>query len=180
MQDNVEILHDRYARALYEHAKDTGEVDKVMRQLQALNDLWLSNSNFRVCLRHPLIARWEKKQVMKQLAKIKDCCETLLNFVNILIENKRGGLIHGVFLKFKDLYELYENRASVVLESARELSNEEKQRMKQALSEALKKNVSLKTRVNKDLISGVRIRHGDTVFSNSLISKLNRLREGIV
>ena len=179
MDDSVELLYDRYARALYKKAQDDGKIDEVMNGLEQLSQMWLSDNNFREFLSHPFITRQEKKAVTAQIIKKKKYCKTILNFIKVIIDNNRESLIHGIFLRYKEICESGEDKLSVVVESARELSYDEKQQIKKALDAKLAKSVYLDTKVNPDLIAGLHFRYGDETFNNNLKERLNSLKEVI-
>jgi len=180
MDDNLELLHDRYARALYEQAAQDKNIDRVMHELNSLSELWLSDGNFREFLIHPFITRQEKKAVMTQIIKKKKYCRTILNFIKVIIDNNRESLIHGIFLRYREICESGEDKLSVVVESAKKLSYNEKQQIKKALNIKLAKDVHLEVKVNPDLIAGLHFRYGDEIFNNNLDVKLDSLKEVIV
>ena len=180
MDDNLELLHDRYATASYEVAKHENAQDAVMQELEVLNDLWIHDNNFRIFLTHPFIDHQEKKAVIEEISKKKNLSSATLNFLKLLVDNNRGGLIHGVFLRYRDIYELKQNKIRVIVESPRPLSGNENNKLKKALNARFKKDIFLETHINPDLISGIYIHYRDRIFDNSIRVKLNKLREAIV
>ncbi|MBL7132027.1 MAG: ATP synthase F1 subunit delta [Candidatus Omnitrophica bacterium] len=180
MDDNLEILHDRYATALYEIAEQDKSLDRVMQELEVLSELWLCDSNFRTFLTHPFITRQEKKAVIEEIARKKNCCGTILNFLKFLIDSDRESLIHGVFLRYRDIYELQQNKIRVVIESPRSLSESEIKRLKNVLYTKFKRDILLEERINSDLIAGLFIRYRDRIFDNSMRTNLDKLREATV
>lgn len=177
MDENLEILHNRYATALYEVAEEVGVVDKVMCELEALSDLWLSDNNFRTFLTHPFISPEEKKSVVDKIAKDKKCCEAILNFVRFIIDQNRGDFIHGAFLAYRDIYELKQNKIRVVVETSKSLSRDENSKLKKALEAKFKKDIFLEEYINPKIIAGLHVRYRDRIFDNSIRSNLNKLRE---
>jgi len=180
MDENLEILHNRYATALYEVAEDSKVVDRVMCELEALNDLWLSDSNFRTFLTHPFITPEEKKAVIGKIIEEKKCCESILNFVRLLIDQNRDGFIHGVFLAYRDIYELKQNKIRMVVETPKSLSADENSKLKKALKAKFKRDIFLEEYINPEIIAGLHVRYRDRIFDNSIRSNLNKLREAIV
>ena len=59
--------------------------------------------------------------------------------------------------------------------TAAALSEDEEQRIQEALCQSLHKKVSLSVEVDGALIGGLVIRVGDTVFDNSIRTRLDRL-----
>ncbi|MBL7197313.1 MAG: ATP synthase F1 subunit delta [Candidatus Omnitrophica bacterium] len=179
MNDNLEILNDRYATALYEVAKKEDTTDTVLQELEVFNDLWFCDNNFRIFLTHPFIAPQEKRLVIEEISRKKNCCNTILNFLRLLIDNNRGSLIHGIFLRYRDIYELKQNRIRVIIESPRPLSDNENNKLKKALSVKFKKDIFLENHINPNLIAGLYIHYRDRIFDNSIRVKLSKLREAL-
>ena len=115
--DNLEILHERYANALFLVAEEGGNLDRVMEGLEILNEQWLEDGEFRRFMLHPLVTNDEKKRVIEKLAGNNRFSKTILDFLRLLIDNKRESLIHGVYLGYRDLYEAEKNKIRVEVES---------------------------------------------------------------
>ena len=180
MDDNLEVLHDRYATALYEIAEQENSTDRVMQEFEVLSELWLCDSNFRTFLTHPFITYQEKKAVIEEIAKERRCCDTILNFLRLIIDNNRGGLIHGIFLRYRDIYELKQNKIRVVVETPKSLSADENSKLKKTLKAKFKKDIFLEEYINPKIIAGLHVRYRDRIFDNSIRSNLNKLREAMV
>ena len=180
MDDNLEILADRYARALYDISKHQHLADRVMQELKALHELWLCESDFRMFLTHPSVIRQEKEDVVDDIAKKKHFCSTVVNFLKLLIDNSRIILLHSVFLRYRDIYELQQNLIRVIIEGPRPLSHIEANNLGKTLKAKFKKDILLEDNVKVDLISGLHIRYRDRIFDNSIISKLDKLRGVLV
>ena len=72
------------------------------------------------------------------------------------------------------------NRVEVFVRSAEELDQTATELIAKRLQEALGCDVSLATEVDPDLIGGLVVRVGDTVFDGSVANQLLRIREDAV
>ncbi len=70
---------------------------------------------------------------------------------------------------------LDERSPTVFADTAREMSESQVQELRDTLSALIDKEVDLEINIDKDLISGLRVRVGDTLINNSLASKLDKI-----
>lgn len=177
MKDELEILHDRYARALFMCAEADKNMDKVMKEFSRLNAEWLKNKEFNRLLTHPLITQNEKKTAIQKLVHLKKYCRTTLNFLNVLIDNKRENLMHGVFLKYRDLYDQFKNKVRVVVETAKPFAEKEKALLIKALRLNFREEVDMEINENPELVGGISIQYKDRVYDYSIKSQLHQLKQ---
>jgi F-type H+-transporting ATPase subunit delta len=177
--DNLELLHDRYANALFLVAEEDGNLDGVMKELNFLSEEWLNNEEFRRFLLHSLITDDEKKRVFEKLAYKRRFSKTTLNFLRLLVDNKKESLIHGVYLSYRDCYEARKNKIRIQVESACLLTEDEKFLLMDILTLKFREETQLELKENPDLIGGLYVRYRDTIYDGSIKGKLRRLGEGL-
>ena len=177
MNEAVEILYGRYAQALYEIAEHKDAADRVMLELESVNELWISDKHFRTFLAHPFVSHQEKRAIVEHMFGKAHYSNIVVNFIKTLADNNRGNLIHGIFLKYRDIYESKKDKVRVFVESPQSLSDNQKDKLGEAFRKKLNKKIILETRVNPDLIGGLHIRYKDKVYDNSIGVQLNRLKE---
>lgn len=177
MQDKLELLHDRYARALFEYAREENCIGKVMEELEVLNLEWLESEEFDKLLTHPLISADEKKSAIALLAREKKFCAATTDFLNVLIDNGRENLIHAVFLRYRDLYDESKKQARVYVETPELLEKEDKIFLIDELTRKFGKKINVEIRKKPDLISGLSVRYKDRLYDYSAKGQLERLGE---
>jgi len=175
MQDNLELLHDRYTKALFECAMEDGSLERVGEELGALSAEWLKDKVFDRFLTHPLISTDEKKAVIEDLARRKKFCWVILDFLKVLIDNRRETLIHAVLLRYKDLYDRFKKQARVYVETPRPLKKDEKTFLEDTLMKKFGKKINLETIENPALIGGMSVQHKDRIYDYSLKRQLASL-----
>ena len=180
MKDNLELLHDRYARALFLSAEEDGTVDKVMETLEMLSVEWLENKEFNRFLKHPSISPAEKKNVMEKLIHRKRCCNTMLNFLKVLIGNRRETLLHAVYLRYRDLYEESKHKIRVYVVTAKTFTKGQRQSLLKTLKTKFKEDIHIEHTENPALIGGVFVKYKDRIYDYSIKSQLEGLMRGMV
>jgi F-type H+-transporting ATPase subunit delta len=177
--DNFELLYDRYARALFHYAQEEKLLDSVMHELMLCDQAWVADTVLRKFFTHPLITKDEKKLIAKALAKKGIFSELMVRLFEVLIDNKRELLIHGICKRFRELYELSRHTTQVHLETAQPLSSRQTKALQNVLSERLQSTVALEVRQKKELLSGFSLRYRDMLYDASLRGQLRQLREVI-
>lgn len=97
------------------------------------------------------------------------------NFIRLLAENERLAVLPDVFLQFKKEREDQEKTLAVQVFSAQALDDAYQQKLQQALSKRLQRQVELECNIDPNLLGGVLIRAGDLVIDGSVRGKLARL-----
>jgi F-type H+-transporting ATPase subunit delta len=165
----------RYAEALFQVAKEKGNVDVVEQELKSILDVLAAHPNFRQILLHPSITLTAKKQHLDELFGGR-VSETVLNFLKVLFDARRQDVIEDVYTEYVRLTDKEKGRVKAEVESAVPLSEEELNTLKQTLSKN-GKQVEVTTSVNPNLIGGARVRIGDRVFDYTVATQLNRFRQ---
>jgi len=183
MKDESELLHDRYARALYLNAEERGVADKVLGELEALSAEWLADRAFVTFLTHPLITPDEKKSVIEKLLKAKRCCGTMIDFLKVLIDNGREDLLHAVFLRYRDIYEESMRSLRVYVEAPVKVGRREKALLTKALRSKFSARkagkINMEIKENPGLIGGLFVKYQDRIYDFSAKGHLDNLKKAI-
>ena len=69
---------------------------------------------------------------------------------------------------------------NAVLISSKDLSQDERKNINQEISKAVKSNIDLTYKIDKNLISGVKIQVGSLLIDTSLSNKLKRIKQSMI
>jgi F-type H+-transporting ATPase subunit delta len=97
------------------------------------------------------------------------------NFITLLAENHRLGLLPDITALFDEYRGELENVADVSVTSAVALSDEQRTRLESALRKRFGRDVRMHCEVDPALLGGAVIRSGDLVIDGSLKARLERL-----
>ncbi len=175
--DHLEVLHKRYAQALIDYAYANDCHRKVLGDFEKMNILLRENSSLFEIMLHPEISREEKFNLINKISKYNKFCREFKNFLFLLLKGNRFKLLHGVFLKYRDLYDQRQGQIKIFLRSAFRLDSRERQRLVKVLESKLKKDVVLKELISPELLAGLAIQVGDNIFDNSISRNLKLLNQ---
>ncbi|MBC3766656.1 F0F1 ATP synthase subunit delta [Neptunicella marina] len=163
-----------YAKAAFDHAVENKAIE-AWQQMLAFSA--------EVALNEQIAALLTGSLSSDKLAElfVGVCGEQLdqhgQNFIRVLAENGRLAALPEVLTQFNQLKADYDKEVDVLVTSAVELSDKQKQEISVSLEKRLTRKVKLDCSVDPELIAGVVIKAGDTVIDGSVRSKLNRLSD---
>ncbi|MBQ7992913.1 MAG: ATP synthase F1 subunit delta [Solobacterium sp.] len=170
---------ERYAQGLFELAKETGTVREKKEQaaliLRAIDD----NPELTVFLRAVKITKEEKKNLIAGVFAGAADTDTI-NLIRLLIDKGRIYYFREIFSEFVRLADEDLGVATAVVESARELKAEDLERIRKALEKKTGKAVSVSTKINPDLIAGIKVTVGSNVTDITMKTKLDSMKEALL
>lgn len=171
---NPRLAH-RYAKALLDLAVEKGQLSQVFADIQWLQAVCKSNSDFVSLLRSPIIKADKKQKIVEAVAK-SSIGEMTLGFIRLLIIKARESFLPEILNEFVVLYKKYNNINTVKLTTAVPISDA----IKTGIIEQVKKaagveNVELEETVNADIIGGFVLEMGDKMIDASIAYDLREV-----
>ena len=164
-----------YAQALYEAAQESGALAQVSSELDALRGVMLQAPRLELFLQTPTVAFADKRKLIESAFSAFSLITQ--NFLLVLVGHQRAHLFESA----AQAYTRYSNEkagiASVEVQSARELEEDERARLIGMLEQKLKLHISLVERVRPELLGGLVLRHEDRLWDRSLSHALFGMHE---
>lgn len=177
---SVEAVARRYASALADVVLKTGETQTVKSELDAWNELIRSNPSLKTAFESPAIPHAKKQGILEGLLDKAKPSKTTANFLRVLLENKRLGNLNAINTTFESVIEERSGLVSGTVTSSRDLSEEQKNELKENLQRLTGKTVRLGYSIDPYLIGGVVARIGSTVYDTSVRTKLENFKEELM
>jgi F-type H+-transporting ATPase subunit delta len=170
----VAVAQRMYARALFEAAREADRVDAVAGDLAAISGAMDEVPELRAFLRNPQIDPAGKADVLGQVAAGAD--ELVRNFVELVADKGRAGELQEISSELDALVAQAQNRLTVELTTAHELSDAEAKSIVQQIEKASGRTVEASRTVDPALIGGIVLRIGSHLADGSVRGRLERLR----
>jgi F-type H+-transporting ATPase subunit delta len=119
----VAVAQRMYARALFEAASEGDRVDRVAEDFAELADAVAEIPELGAFLRNPQIDPAGKAAVLEQLTAGTD--ELVRNFLRLIADKGRAGELVEINRELEALVARAQNRLTVELQTAHELTDEE-------------------------------------------------------
>ena len=176
MEDSGTIARP-YALAAFEQAQHDGQVAEWAGMLETLEVIAV-NPTVKGLIANPKVDSDAVTALILDVAGDRLTPQGR-NFLRLLGQNGRLGLVADIRGIFEQEREALEGRGHVEVRSAYPLTPEEEGRIGDAMSKRLGVSVSLSVGVDPDLIGGVVLRAGDLVIDASLRGRLGQLRQAL-
>lgn len=168
------VAQRMYARALFEAAREAGRVEQVAADLAALRQALEDVPELDAFLRNPQVEPGGKAEVLGQLTEGAD--ELVRNFAQLVAEKGRGGELAEMSAELDALVADAQNRLSVELTTAHELSEEDARAIVETIEQASGRKVEATRSVDPSLIGGIVLQVGSHRADGSVRGRLERLR----
>ena len=158
----------RYAKALFELAKESDSAPRIYQELQDFGALLSENHELRDLLLQPLRTTSQRKTVLSGIAKHLGTSPMLLNFYSFLIDQRRMVDSKSIEDEYGRLLAADRGVTKADVISAGPLTDSQRDRLERALAIHAGSEVSVHVKVDSDLIGGVVAKVGDLLFDGSL------------
>ena len=167
-----------YAKALFDWASKTAQIDEVYKQTETLINLIKSNADFYMLLHTPMISLSKKSDSITRV--LETCCPELTKFVLLMVKNGKENLITNSLLTFNLLYRKKNHITQASVESAIPLNEETKKQFVSYFEEKFGGSVEFKHSENSDLIGGFVITIDDKLIDKSVKGEIESIHRKLV
>ena len=168
-------LGDVYARALLAFAGDAGNVDQLVDELGEVVEAINGVAGLRSALESPRIGVDAKVGLLDKAfaGKVE---KGLLHFLKVVCNKGRFDCLGAIASSARTLRDEMAGRVQAVVTSASPMDSEAVGRITDQLSKTLGKDVSLQVLVDPEILGGIVVRVGDTVYDGSVVNQLSQVR----
>ena len=171
------MIASRYAKALYNLAREKGEQDSVFAQMRVIEDALSLEKDIAEFVASPVIRPADKEKAIAQLAEKVKLPEILKNFMLLLAKKNRLSLFADIVTSYQSIADEAHGVTRGVVRSATVLAPDERKRIEELVGRATKKQVILTYKEDPSLLGGLIAEVGSFTFDDSLSSHLTRINE---
>jgi len=162
-----------YAVAAFDEASKLGELKGWSDVLLSAADA-VVNPDVHALISSPRVARGQLENLMLALCGDK-VSATQRNFIKLLVESQRLAILPEIAAMFETMRAEAEKSVDVVVTSAFDLDEAQKQKIAAAMKKRMGRDIRLSCETNRELLGGIVIRAGDKVIDGSARSHLAEL-----
>ncbi len=166
-----------YAEAVFRSAVDAGDVAAYGANVRALGAA-AANAQMTSALGNPRLTAAEKATLLASVVS-GSVQAPLTNLLAALIDNGKTALLPFISDHFERLQREHDGVVKAIITSARELSDDDKAGLVDALAKRYGKKVVAEVRVDESLIGGARVQVGDDVVHASVRDTLEQMKHAL-
>ena len=176
MLKNARLIAERYAQALTAAMRDDAEVGKVRDDLAQLAAVADRSPELRRALTNPVIEAGAKLLVLKSLAAKMHAQPATLRFLEVLASHDRLSIFRDVVDAVGRALDARSGVVEVEIRSAAPLDDAVRQRLAGVLARVAGKRIRTREIVDAEILGGLVVTVGGTVYDGSVKSRLEELR----
>ncbi|KAF8454583.1 OSCP/delta subunit of ATPase [Terfezia claveryi] len=170
-----------YASALYTASAKTNALDTVDKNLQQLKATLEKDLKLNQIIASPTLDPQAKSAIVTELQKLIGGDKNIGNFLQILAENNRLGLLKSVIDKFEVLMKAHKGEVEAIVTSAQPLDSRTLQRLESAISKSAfigqGQKLRVSNKVDTEIVGGLVVEIGDRTIDLSVSSKMAKLNK---
>lgn len=167
-----------YADAFLD-ALPAGQAEETLQELQSfVEEVLAHNAEFDRLLTSPRVGRDDKLTLIERIVQGR-ASDLFTNFLRVLARHERLDLLPMILRHCRVQYELRSGKKRVQVASAVPLSAESLKQIESRLASTFPFQPVVESVVDPELLGGLRIRVGDTVYDGSLRARLKQLRHRV-
>jgi ATP synthase F1 delta subunit len=169
--------HGRYASVLFTTASKKESLFTVLEDVKNLKELYSQSEVFQNFIFNTAFKRTEQSSILNYVEQAAGLNPLTVEFLHTLVENKRVDLLPKILDKYVDYYRILNKEENITIISAEDLSNEDRERVRESLQQANKGvNFTLKFQVDPTILGGLQMYSGNRFMDASLTSRLAKVK----
>ena len=170
----------RYSLALYELADEAKVLLKVEENSNSILELISVNREFNNLIKDPTISQDVLKSIITKISEKFNLEILFKNFLNFLILKRRFFYVEQILKSFNEICSEKKGELKAQISSAKELSQDEINKITEELSNNFKSKIKLNYNHDKSLIGGLIVQVGSTMIDTSIKNKLQQIENRMI
>ena len=158
-----------YSNTLFNIASKNDLLDQITLELEKIKYLYKTEPNFRLLFESKRINNESKQAIIKNILTTFEI--VVVEFLCIMINQKCSKYLIQIIDRFMKLSKKIQHANEIEIITANQLD----ENLIGDLSNKL--NCTIKTKIDKSMIGGIKLRKGNKIFDNSISFQLSNLKK---
>jgi F-type H+-transporting ATPase subunit delta len=170
----------RYARALVDAIlAQKVDADMARLQLRSIGQAVHDSDDLRRVWESPAVAPAQKRAVLDAIVKQMSVVKPIRNFIAILIDHRRIAMLDDIIRQFESELDAQLGFVEVEISSARPLTPGARRDLENRVARMTGKQVRPRYLSNPELLGGVSVKVGSTIYDGSVRGQLEKMRHDL-
>ncbi|MBR3772218.1 MAG: F0F1 ATP synthase subunit delta [Clostridium sp.] len=175
----AKLVSKTYGQALFDLALEENALERIIEEEAFVKEVFANNQELVTLLNHPKISKDEKIQVVENVFKGK-ISDTMVGFLVIVVNKERYDELEHIFQYFEEKVREYKNIGVVNVTTAVELSDVQKEQLKEKLLKVTSfTQLEFNYVVDPAIIGGMVLRIGDRVVDSSIRTEIDQMAKSL-
>jgi len=167
----------RYAKAIYDLARESGETEAIGRELDEVVAAIEGDTQARDVLIRPWIKPPDRRGVAAAIAQKAGARKLVQDFLGLIAERGRADHLPEITVAYRALIDAELGRARAHVRTAVPFTEAERQQLAARLERALGKHILVEEQVDSTLLGGFIAQVGSLILDGSIDGQLARMRQ---
>ena len=172
----ISNISKRYARAFFDIAGEEKKLEQYYGELRQFSSVIGEHKDLGGFLANPIFEQESKKKVLEQIIGRLSLSPMTINFLKLLIDKKRIDVLPDIETCYRQLMDDALQKVRVTVKSAYPLSSQMQDFITSNLKKMTGREVEVTVEDDKNLLGGIVIGVGDTLYDGSIKNQLNNMR----
>lgn len=169
-----------YARAFADVVVDARlDANRAIGGLRRVSRLLAESDELRRVWENPAVPVEQKRSLLDAIVRREGIEKPVRNLIAVLIDHRRVPLLEQIAQQLEKELDARLGFAEAEVTSARELGDAEKRALEAQIERVTGRKVRARFGLNVELLGGVVVRVGSTIYDGSVRGQLERIREQI-
>ncbi len=169
-------LAKRYASAFFEICKAASITEKTYEELTHFSRLLAENSGLADFISNPSNPKHKIVEIIGNLCSRENFSSQTKDFICFVILSRRGNIIPQITEKYLEILDKNSNTSRATVYSTNKLDNALVANISASLGKKTNSKVICENIIDNNLIGGLKIQVGSTLYDDSISEKLGRLK----
>ena len=172
----ISNISKRYARAFFDIAGEEKKLEQYYDELHQFSSVIAQNKDLGGFLANPIFEQEIKKKVLEKIIGKLSLSPMTINFLKLLIDKKRIDILPDIETCYRQLMDETLKTVRVTVKTAFELTPDMRSYITSSLKKMTGRTVDVTVENDKNLLGGIVIGVGDTLYDGSIKNQLNNMR----
>jgi F-type H+-transporting ATPase subunit delta len=172
----ISNISKRYARAFFDIAGEEQKLEQYYNELHQFSSVIAQNKDLGGFLANPIFEQEIKKKVLEKIIGKLSLSPMTINFLKLLIDKKRIDILPDIETCYRQLMDETLKTVRVTVKTAFELTPDMRSYITSSLKKMTGRTVDVTVENDKNLLGGIVIGVGDTLYDGSIKNQLNNMR----
>ena len=168
---------ERYARALYELAKENSELETIEKSIKELLEIYDSSEDLRNFINNPTQSQNRQLEVLEKIFSKMNHPENLKKFLSVLVFKRSIFFLEKVIKSFLSLVSKKRGELHATLISSKNLTEQELKDLNNELTKTIGSQITFDFKVDENLIGGLKFQIGSLMIDTSIRNRLKKYEQ---